>query len=97
MFISDYSIDEQEGYIKNNYFKDSDLSIIHKTDSKLIKKIKEKLNLFILAKLQIIEVNEILTNNFIELKNILESRYELSRSLEEFNESTKNIITQNNK
>lgn len=68
-----------------------------KYDSELTKSLKRKLIDLTSAKEAVVNINNQISDGFQELKSILESRYELSKALKDFNDSTKNIISQKEK
>ena len=61
-------------------------------DSELTISLKQKVNKITKARFTIEKINTEVTTGFNKLKNILESRYELSETLRDFNTSSKNII-----
>jgi len=62
-----------------------------------MKNLKEKLIQLTSAKNSIIKINNQLSEGFNKLKSILETRYELSLALKDFNDSSKNILLQKEK
>ena len=73
------------------------LNQFHEFDSDLTKKLKNKLNQITSAKNSIININSQVSEGFVKMKTILESRCELSQALRDFNDSSKNIISQKEK